>query len=183
MTDITRQLGFASVDGLAFAEERGRLCPDVAKTGFYADDLGPLLELIHLAQTRSQLNPKQAPWITLGSMAAFWEAFTSPREHWFSEERRSGFYRTSNVSRVDEMSWVAFRLAAQQAAVASGFHRRVAAQLIGAIGEMWSNIYEHCGASTTGLIAFKATPGIFEFVVSDRGMGALNSLRADPQSC
>lgn len=40
----------------------------------------------------------------------------------------------------------------------------------------WDN--EHSGATATGLVAFRAVPDRFEFVVSDRGMGVLESLRS-----
>jgi hypothetical protein len=60
--------------------------------------------------------------------------------------------------------------------VAAGCPAKVAAQLIAALGEMHSNIYEHSGASATGLVAFRAAPNRFEFVVADRGMGVLKSL-------
>jgi hypothetical protein len=45
---------------------------------------------------------------------------------------------------------------------------------------MQSNIYEHSQASRTGIVAFKATPGTFEFVVCDRGIGVLKSLQGCP---
>jgi hypothetical protein len=164
---------------MAFAEERGRLSRDSAQPVFFADDLGPLLELTHLGETKVQLNPNRESRITFGYMTAFWDALNSPTKYWLCKDRRFGFYRTARE--VDDTPWVQFRLAGQQAAVASGFHRLVAAQLIGAIGEMWSNIHEHSGASETGMIAFKAAPGAFEFVVSDRGVGVLNSLKTSSE--
>ena len=59
----------------------------------------------------------------------------------------------------------------------AGFPRKIAAQLAAAIGELYSNIYEHCGAPGTGLIAFRAQSNRFEFAVADRGIGVLESLR------
>ena len=46
---------------------------------------------------------------------------------------------------------------------------------------MYSNIYEHSDAARTGLIAFMARSGSFEFVATDRGKGVLDSLRTCPQ--
>ena len=43
--------------------------------------------------------------------------------------------------------------------------------------ELESNIHEHADASETGILAYRAEPGAFEFVVADRGIGILNSLR------
>jgi hypothetical protein len=94
--------------------------------------------------------------------------------------RSRGVYRTYATSQEDELAWVEFGVATQYAAVVAGFSRDVAAQLVGAIGEMQSNIYEHSQASRTGIVAFQATRGAFEFVVCDRGIGVLNSLKACP---
>jgi hypothetical protein len=68
----------------------------------------------------------------------------------------------------------------QYAAAEAGFSRDIAAQFVGAVGEMQSNIYEHSQSPRTGMVAFKATHGTFEFVVCDRGIGVLQSLRTCP---
>jgi anti-sigma regulatory factor (Ser/Thr protein kinase) len=78
------------------------------------------------------------------------------------------------------MPWTRFGVATEYAAVQAGFSREIASRLTGAIGEMQSNIYEHSQASCTGIVAFKAMPGTFEFVVCDRGVGALQSLKTCP---
>jgi hypothetical protein len=46
-----------------------------------------------------------------------------------------------------------------------------------AIGELLSNIVEHSEARHTGLVAFQALDGCFEFVAADQGVGPLESLR------
>jgi len=179
MSVIAQQpLSFANVDGLAFAEERGRLSASTFEAPFSARDLGPILELMHLAATKSILSPNRSRWIALGNLDALCSALNSTQSQWLSpQDRLSGFYRTQAPIPRDDTSWIAFRFAAQQAAIACGFRKQVAAQLIGAIGEMQSNIYEHSDASATGLIAFNAAPGIFEFVIADRGIGILKSLK------
>jgi hypothetical protein len=50
-------------------------------------------------------------------------------------------------------------------------------QLAAAMQEMESNIYEHSDAPSTGLLAFRAAPDVFEFVVLDQGIGLLESLK------
>ena len=50
-----------------------------------------------------------------------------------------------------------------------------------AILELAGNIEEHSGAVETGVIAFRATTGAFEFVVADQGIGVLRSLRGSPE--
>jgi anti-sigma regulatory factor (Ser/Thr protein kinase) len=179
---VEQPLNFIDVDGLAFAHERGRLSAGTPRKSFCARDLGPMLELLQLAAPKSDLSTHASRYITLGVFEAFCTALSSPQAHWVSQQdRRSGFHRTREKVPGDDISWVAFRLAAQQAAVECGFHRKVAAQLIGALGEMHSNIYEHSEAPATGLIAFNATPGSFEFVIADRGIGVLRSLRTARQ--
>ena len=78
----------------------------------------------------------------------------------------------------DETEELTFKLAAQIAAHTVGFPRKLAAQLIGAFEEIQGNVYDHSGASGTGLAAYRATARRFEFVVSDGGMGVLGSLRS-----
>lgn len=51
---------------------------------------------------------------------------------------------------------------------------------IGALQEMQDNVYEHSDAAQTGLIAYAVTDRSFEFVVSDRGIGVLETLRQNP---
>ena len=50
-------------------------------------------------------------------------------------------------------------------------------QIVAAMQELESNIHEHSDAPNTGVLAFRAAPGLFEFVVADRGIGILRSLQ------
>ena len=45
---------------------------------------------------------------------------------------------------------------------------------------MQDNVYEHSGAAHTGLVAYAVGDRSLEFVVSDRGMGVLETLRQNP---
>jgi hypothetical protein len=65
----------------------------------------------------------------------------------------------------------------KRSARAAGFDDRAASQLSAAVGELLSNIVEHSEASHTGLVAFQALDGCFEFIAADQGVGALASLR------
>lgn len=68
----------------------------------------------------------------------------------------------------------------QNAAVESNFPRALVLGLIGALGELQDNVYEHSGLPHTGLVAYAVSPNAFEFAVADGGMGALASLRMNP---
>lgn len=172
-------LTFAQVDDLALAAERGRLVngiPDSIR--WVVGDLGPLIELSHLTATRLLPLPETGNWLSLNDMADFYRAMTDGMEQWTRADTRNiGFLRTEARPPADMTTWTAFGVAAQKAAVAAGFENKVAGQLVGSILEMQSNIYEHSEAPQTGLLAFRAVPGVFEFVAADRGVGVLKSLR------
>jgi anti-sigma regulatory factor (Ser/Thr protein kinase) len=173
---MTAVLDFAMLDGLAFAAERGRLSGRAPN--LVAHDLGPVVELGQLAAAGLLPSPDRAEWLQLDGLSVLCRAIVSGRVCWVCPDgRRIGFLRTGAKPPADETVWTGFGLAAQQAAVASGFSTRIAAQLVAAIGEMRSNVYEHSGAASTGLIAFRAAANRFELVVADQGMGVLESLR------
>ncbi len=117
----------------------------------------------------------------MNGIAAIHAALGSGRSEWISDDRRLGFFRTEAQSPVNEVPWIGFRLRAQQAAVRVGFPAKVAYQFAGALGELHSNIYDHSEEPETGVLAFHATPGAFEFVVADRGIGVLKSLTSCPE--
>jgi anti-sigma regulatory factor (Ser/Thr protein kinase) len=77
--------------------------------------------------------------------------------------------------------WDLWTKHAENVAVSSGLNRHLVAGLLGALVELQDNIYEHSGAPDTGVIAYAVTPASFEFVVADRGIGVLKSLRGNPQ--
>lgn len=174
---MTAILDFAALDGLAFAAERGRLSAGVPN--LVARDLGPIVELGQFAAAGLLPPPERAEWLNLDSLGVLYRAIASGRAHWVCPDaRRIGFLRLRATLPADETAWTGFGLAAQQAATAVGFPARIAAQLAAALGEMYSNVYDHSGAPATGLVAFRAVPNHFEFVVADQGMGVLESLRS-----
>jgi hypothetical protein len=109
-------------------------------------------------------------------------AALSDRAHqWVCPSTRAlGVYRTYATPREEDLTWVQFGLAMQFGAVCAGFSRNVAAQLVGAIGEMQDNVYQHSQSPRTGIIAFRSRSGCFEFVVCDSGIGVLKSLTSCP---
>src|SRR5690606_22882853 len=123
--------------------------------------------------------PEKAPWLSLDGSTPFVAALRSGRQQWVCPATRAtGVFRTPTSFPEVKTKWVSFGLAAQKAAIAAGFDRKIAAHFVGAMGEMVSNIYEHSGAHGSGIVAFKASSGAFEFVVMDRGIGVLQSLRS-----
>src|SRR6201995_1068818 len=52
---------------------------------------------------------------------------------------------------------------------------------MGAMGEIVDNVLEHSEAAPTGFVVFGGRPGFFESAVADDGVGALASLRSNPE--
>lgn len=171
-------LTFSALDGIAFTAARARLGELTEDTRYGAGPLGPFMELRQLSASGLLPLPSEAAWLDLRAAAAFETALSNGRKQWIGGAKcAAGFFRIAARPSDDDTAWVGFGLAAQKAAIASGFHRRIAAQLAAALDEMVSNIHEHSGASVSGIAAFRAGDGEFEFVVADQGMGVLESLR------
>jgi hypothetical protein len=73
--------------------------------------------------------------------------------------------------------WELWASRAEQAAVAAGLPKLVAAGIIAAMGELRENVFLHSRKPETGLVAYAATPSALEIVVTDSGVGVLASLR------
>jgi hypothetical protein len=173
-------LTFTSLDGLAFAAARGRLDTSAGRTQI-VHDLGPFIELYQLSESGLLPRPDRGSWISMDGSASFFDALSVGRQEWLCPGfPSSGFFRTG-TGKVDERSWIAFGIAAQRAAVSAGFKLSTAHQFVGALGELLDNIYEHSSRAASGLVAFKAQRDQFEFVVCDRGVGILESLRTCPE--
>lgn len=170
---------FTVVDGLGFAALTGKLRP-LATGSYAAADLGPLLELARLSARGVLPAPTRAAWLDLGEMKALGAALRSGRSSWMCPISKAGFYRLGDERPEDEMECNGFHLEAQKAARAVGFSRQLAAQLVGAFLEIEGNVYDHAETHGTGLAAYRATAGRFEFGVSDGGIGVLSSLASGP---
>lgn len=107
------------------------------------------------------------------------KAFRSGSAEWVCPRTRGiGFLRTRIP--YDTNVWTAFGLATQRSAIDAGFPKVIAAQLVAALGELHSNVYEHSKNAASGIIAFQGRPGQFEIAVVDGGIGVLQSLRENP---
>lgn len=76
--------------------------------------------------------------------------------------------------------WEQWLLHVENVAKDNGVAAPLIASFIGALQEMQDNVYEHSGHAHTGLIAYAVKDRFFEFVVSDRGLGVLETLRKNP---
>lgn len=177
MIQSPRPLSFTELDGIGFAAERGRFDPTI--TNLVADELGPVFELGLMAKSKTLSWPGPKSWLAMNGLGSLISELSRRSHQWVcSSSRASGIYRTYATPEEEDLKWVQFGVALQYAIVSAGFSRNVAAQLVGAIGEMQSNVYEHSQAPQTGIVAFRARSGTFEFVVCDSGIGVLQSLKS-----
>lgn len=175
------QAHFSVVDDLLAEAERGRLR---SRGGFLVENsgrIGPLVEL--LSAKLSHPNEFQAVSLA-GSFANRLE------ESWACGKSFGGNFGdvaggfplpSDNPVLTRDPHWEQWLVHAENVAKAKGVPAPLVASLIGAVGEMQDNVYEHSGAARTGLIAYAVTDRTFEFVVADRGMGVLKTLHQNPQ--
>lgn len=174
----TESLTFAALDGIAFAAARDRLG---ALPEYVAGDLGPLIEMIQLARTGLLPPPSSAPWLRLNGTETVLRAAVGGSERWSSPHGSgSGFFRC-DLLQTEPARWTSFKLEAHKAALTAGLPSQAASRLVGAMGEIADNVLEHSDAAPTGFIVFCGRPGSFEFAVADDGIGALASLRSNPE--
>ncbi len=81
----------------------------------------------------------------------------------------------------ESLVWDQWAKHAENASVAAGLARGSAAGLMGALGELLDNVLAHSGRPESGIVAYAASDGAFEFVVADAGRGVLASLRENPK--
>lgn len=175
------QAHFTVVDDLLAEAERGTLRGHGSFVIENAGRIGPLMELLSAAHQF----PEEYKSISFAGTFA-----RKLREAWASGQPFGGGFTdqagafpmpsTNPVETCDPI-WEQWLLHAENAAKAKGFPAALVASLIGALGEMQDNVYEHSGAARTGLVAYAVTDRSFEFVVADRGLGVLETLRQNPE--
>jgi hypothetical protein len=179
MTGQPKSLTFGAVDGLGFAVTSGRLDAAEKNAPYLASALGPLLELFDLASSGHLPSPRAGSWITQNGAAPLLTALQEGREFWTSpNDRSSGFIRAIRTGPDGNSRLIALLMDAKRAAQdITRLPGTTPGQLVAAMEEMESNIHEHSNAPASGVIAFRAVPEQFEFVILDQGIGVLESLR------
>ena len=177
MTAARKQLLFSDVDGLAFAAARGKLDESKLSATYMPQRLGPLLEPLHLSAGRRMPHPGN--WLAPNGAAPMIAALEQDRESWTPpKDQHAGFIRAVRRGPDGDSRLTGFLIKAKRAGQdVSGLPAAVSGQLVAAMEELENNIHEHADAPQTGILAYRAEPGAFEFVVADRGIGVLNSLR------
>lgn len=78
----------------------------------------------------------------------------------------------------EDHEWWMFCERMQAAAEFSQLKQGVAEQLVAAAREIMSNVFDHSEKPWTGIAAYAGTTTEFEFLIADRGIGVLNSLKS-----
>lgn len=183
MKRSTTPLTFGAVDGLGFAAAAGRLKSAEQSPRYLPTSLGPLLELLYLAAGGRLPSPVGSSWLTDNGAGPMISALSDNHECWVkASDRRMGFIRAnrnrSTRNADTDTLLTSFLMDAQRAARdIAGLPGSTPGQLVAAMEELENNIHEHSEAPHTGVLAFRATPGVFEFVAADRGIGILQSLQ------
>jgi hypothetical protein len=167
-------LTFAAVDDMAFAPS----VPTWTPVQFRPVRLGPLAEFAILkAQGKLGANADDS----VAQVTPLWSMLTTQQANTIVEfPGHAGCLRLGSQP-VAETELTRLSILTKRSACAAGFDDRTASQLSAAVGELLSNIVEHSEASHTGLVAFQASDGCFEFVAADQGVGALATLRRNPR--
>ena len=177
MTTAQKQLLFSDVDGMAFAAARGKFDESKLPATYIPHRLGPLLELLHLSESGRM--PRLGNWLAPNGAAPMIAALAQDRESWTApQDQHAGFIRAVRHGPDGDNRLTGFLMRAKRAGQeVAGLPAAVSGQLVAAMEELENNIHEHADAPETGMLAYRAEPGAFEFVVADRGIGVLRSLR------
>ncbi|MQU72477.1 ATP-binding protein [Sinorhizobium meliloti] len=138
--------------------------------------LGAFLELTHIFPELLQ-TPVGSRWLDVRHFRRF---LTHRETAWFLDGPNScGFIPVSSLVS-SHLVWTETINRLKRLSVNAGFSSDHSGKFVAAIGELWSNVIDHSQRSDTGYIAFSHEPGRFEFVVADRGVGVLASLKSNP---
>jgi hypothetical protein len=165
------------VDGLGRARQRN-IEPRLDSQVFRAGAIGPMVEFGNLASGDNLAGLRGSPWFDEGSHSALFDALAGTRAQWLQGDGRCGMVKGHGLA--DERALGSFKIDAHKAALEASFGK-AAALMIAAMGEFIGNIIDHSQAEETGVAIFFARPGLFEFVIADRGIGVLRSLQQCPE--
>ncbi len=173
-----KELSFHTLDQIGLGFSQGLFQSAVALPfRFFPTRLGPMIEFAQLVEG-GVLPAQLRQLIDAGSLPGIRFLFQNQAP----AEDLPGFGHLRLGDAYDDqqdMRWTAFSVKANRAAQTL-FPPSLAGQLVAAIRELHSNIYEHSRRSRTGVVAFAAHASSFEAIVADSGIGVFESLRSNP---
>jgi hypothetical protein len=172
---------FGAADDLLWQAESGRLLSIGQIRILRSGRIGPIVEMAMASHAHPDAYARtsfDAPFARLARDAIAHGAVSGAE---FGA--RTGVFglRYHDPTADDQSQWDLWASRAEQAAMNAGLARGHAAAMLGALGELQDNIYKHSGRPETGVVAYAATAGAFEFVVADAGIGVLASLQQNPE--
>jgi len=172
---------FSVADDLLREAVRGRLVDHSAIALQASGRIGPLVEIVLAAMAhRAQYGGVAFDRPFALSLSAALEQ-RSPFGSGYGDTAGAFPLGLVNPVTADTPDWDLWTKHAENIAMSLGFNRHLVAGLLGALVELQDNIYEHSDAPDTGVVAYAVSPTSFEFVVADRGVGVLQSLRRNPR--
>jgi len=175
-------VSFEAADDLLWQADAGRLSQLPPLRLVRSGRIGPLVELAIARRMRP--NAYRAVTIESPVFHQIERAFVDGTISGASANDRAGVFpllRFDPSPAADNLFWDQWAKHAENAAVAAGLPHGLVARLMGALGELQDNVFEHSGAPCTGLVAYGVAHGTFEFVVADAGRGVLASLRENAE--
>lgn len=171
---------FDAADDLLWDAAAGRLAGRAAMTICRSGRIGPLVELAWGARMMTAAFGPVT--VTAPFFAWLLEALDKGLIFGARAQDRAGVFPLSRFNPdEDDALWHQWASHAANAAVAGGLPRGLIDGLMGAMGELQENVHQHSGRPETGLVAYAASEGAFEFVVADAGIGVLASLHQNPE--
>lgn len=167
---------YGHVDGFGRAYQRGKM-PILNRLLFRADRLGPVIEFENLASVEPSSALPTTDWFDDNPLRSYFEARSATATQWLKSDGRCGIIKSGGL--ICDQTLNSFKIDAHKAALTANFST-AAPLLVAALGELIGNISDHSEAAATGFVAFSADDRLFEFVVADRGIGVLESLRKSP---
>lgn len=164
---------YPHVDGIGRAYQRGKV-PTLNGQALRADSLGPIIEFENLVGPPNGPALRESDWFDNHPLCSFFEARAADTVQWLRPDGRCGFIRADGITCDPALN--SFKVDAHKAALAAHFGK-AASLVVAAMGELIGNIVDHSEATTSGFVAFLTRERLVEFVVADRGIGALKSLR------
>ena len=155
----------------------GKTLRDIPTDSYLPATLGPLIEFLFLLSAGDLPNCADG-WLSSISAQGFLTAWNTGSNRWLSPDGSMGLISTNRSSSIPNGELTAFLMAVQRSArEISHLPGTTPGQMAAAMQELESNVQEHSNSPGTGILVFRATSEMFEFVVADRGMGVLTSLR------
>lgn len=142
--------------------------------------IGPLTELIcgNPPYSEGFIKQKNSPEIKALAQVVKSKTREYGKGNFSANPQRVEFFRTPQTEQEFEREeWIAFERRLEIAGKKAGLPNIFAKELTGTLGEMVSNLFTHSDRPDTGIVGYRWSNHEFEYVVADRGIGVLQSLR------